>query len=305
VGIAIPEEFYREEVRCGYPVSGAMKQVWAAQLRLYGVFRAVCEAHGIRHFIAYGNLLGAVRHRGFVPWDDDVDVFLFREDYEKLCAVAQSAFRPPCFFQNDRTEPGSHIAFSKLRDSNTTAVLDFEAPSRYEFNQGIALDIFPLDNAPEGPGALMRYRRRIAFLKKWTGTWARMFDAGRIRFGRRFWYVLLPPVLLVRGIIRLLRIPNLPCRLLERAMQSCNGRETSCLCMAGLGQVTPYPKACFAETVMLPFEFLEVPAPVGYEEILNREYGDWHRFVRGAAGGSMHEGVTYDTERPYTEYLRE
>ena len=74
--------------------------------------------------------------------------------------------------------------------------------------------------------------------------------------------------------------------------------------MLGLGEVKPYPRECFLETVMLPYEFLEVPAPAGYFQMLEIDYGDWHKFVRGAAGGNMHEGMTFDTERPYTEYLK-
>lgn len=303
MGMKIPEEFYREEVRCDYTISADMKKVWAAELEIYSVFKDVCDRHGIRYFFSYGNLLGAARHQGFVPWDDDIDVFVSRKDYEKLCAIAKDAFSEPYFFQNDHTEPGSHIAFGKLRNSNTTAILDFEAPSRYRYNQGIALDIFPLDNVPDDPEELAAFTKKIVFYKKMTQKWARMFDSRRITFGRKFMYVTLPLLWIPKGIIRLLRIPNIFCRKFEKVMQSYNDRETKCVAMLGLGEVKPYPRECFDETVMLPYEFLEVPVPAGYVQMLDIDYGNWHVFVRGAAGGCMHEGITYDTERSYREYL--
>ncbi len=305
MAITIPEEFFKEEVRCDYLVTEEMKRVWAAEFDLYGVFRDVCEKYGIRHYWAYGNLLGAARHKGFIPWDDDIDVFVSRADYEKLCAVASEAFSAPYFFQNDHTEPGSHIAFGKLRNSSTTAILDFEAPSRYRYNQGIFLDIFPLDNVPDDPEELAAFTKKIVRLKKLTSKWARMFDSTQIYFGRKFMNITKPFILAAKAVIKLCKIPNIPCRMLEKAMQTYNGTDTKCVCMLGLGEVKPYPRHCFDDIVMLPYEFIEVPAPIGYLEMLDLEYGDWHKFVRGAAGGNMHEGMTYDTERSYTEYLPE
>lgn len=301
--IEIPESFYQEEVRCDYTISTKMKKVWAEELKLYGIFQDICDKRGIHCFWAYGNLLGAARHQGFIPWDDDIDVFVSRKDYEKLCEVAAEDFETPYFFQNDRTDPGAHIAFGKLRNSMTTAILDFEAPSRYKYNQGIFLDIFPLDNVPDDPEELAIFTKEIAFWKRMTQKWARMFDARTFYFGRNWMRATIPFMLIAKGIVKLLRIPNIPCRILEKTMQRYNDQETECVCMLGLGEVKPYPRSCFDDTVMLPYEFLQVPAPVGYLKMLDIDYGNWHQFVRGAAGGNMHEGMTYDTERPYTDYL--
>ena len=84
VRFEIPESFYLEEVRCDYTISAQMKKVWAEEIKLYGLFCDVCHKHGIRHFWAYGNLLGAARHQGFIPWDDDLDIALLKKDYIRL-----------------------------------------------------------------------------------------------------------------------------------------------------------------------------------------------------------------------------
>lgn len=87
-----PKDFLQEELRCDYLVTEEMKRVWAASMDLYAVLDEVCRAHGLRYFFGCGNLLGAARHQGFIPWDDDIDIIMPREDYEKLCAIAGEAF---------------------------------------------------------------------------------------------------------------------------------------------------------------------------------------------------------------------
>ena len=179
------ENFFVEEYRCEYFVSKEMKQVWAAELDLYRVFERACRANNLTYYWAYGNLLGAARHQGFIPWDDDIDVFLFRKDYEKLCSIAKDVFKYPYFFQNEHTDPGAHIAFSKLRNCETSAILDFERPYKYLYNQGIFLDIFPIDNVPDNQNELKVLERKIKRIKYRTVRWARIFDSRKFYFGRR------------------------------------------------------------------------------------------------------------------------
>ena len=78
------EKFYQAEVIDGVYISAELKRVWAVNLDLLDVFEKFCREHGIRFFLGFGTLLGAFRHQGFVPWDDDVDILMFREDFERL-----------------------------------------------------------------------------------------------------------------------------------------------------------------------------------------------------------------------------
>ena len=86
IKLELPEGFLEEEERDGYLVSAEMKKIWAVELDLLNEFMRVCKEHDIRWFADGGTILGAIRHNGMIPWDDDIDVCMYREDYEKLCS---------------------------------------------------------------------------------------------------------------------------------------------------------------------------------------------------------------------------
>ena len=79
-----------EEVLCGFKVSSERKKVWQTELEMVKLFKNICEANNLKYFASGGTLIGAVRHNGFIPWDDDIDLMMPREDYEKFLDIAQN-----------------------------------------------------------------------------------------------------------------------------------------------------------------------------------------------------------------------
>lgn len=151
----LPKDFLKEETRCEFFVDEKRKKLWTIGLDLLIEFDRVCKKHGLKYFLIGGSLLGAIRHNGFIPWDDDIDVGMLRCDYEKFLTLAYE-FENPYFLQTPYTDEGYYFSFAKLRNSNTAAISN---AFRYEnFNQGVFLDIFPLDNC-KLEDALSRYNK--------------------------------------------------------------------------------------------------------------------------------------------------
>ena len=140
--------FFKEEERCGFLVTEKRKKVWAVGMELLEQFDRVCKKHGLRYFVYYGTLLGAVRHQGYIPWDDDIDVVMFRDDYERFQLIASEEFTEPYFFQNSYTDCVLW-PFSKIRDSRTTAI-ERRFTNLRDFHHGIFMDVFPLDSVSDG-----------------------------------------------------------------------------------------------------------------------------------------------------------
>lgn len=122
----------------------------------------VCKELGCTYFLAYGTLLGAVRHDGFIPWDDDIDIWMFRKDFEKFVAKAQDVLKDNYFLQNALTDKYydlPHIA-CKVRNDNTTLIEEWDK----KYHQGGFIDIFPLDYVGDDPQAFHKLKKKCAFI---------------------------------------------------------------------------------------------------------------------------------------------
>ena len=134
------------------------RQIWATEQEILDVIHQVCAEHGLRYSLAYGTLIGAVRHKGFIPWDDDIDLMMPREDYEKLLAVWDQSAPKGYILQNTRTDSDFTQNFTKIRKDHT-AFLQDEAERTKHYHKGIFVDIFPGDRVPSG-----KIGRRIQYI---------------------------------------------------------------------------------------------------------------------------------------------
>ena len=130
-----PENFFQDEYRNGFLVPQMMKRAWAAKLELLQIIIDICNKYDLTYFAEYGTLLGAIRHKGFIPWDDDVDIALKRPDYNKLIRVLPSelpngiALAGP-YAQTDKLFlPTCHLGWVELVADGQGGVMAAEAPS--------------------------------------------------------------------------------------------------------------------------------------------------------------------------------
>ncbi|MBQ8291219.1 MAG: LicD family protein [Clostridia bacterium] len=133
-----------------------LKELQACQLDILKELTRVCEKNGITFFLVYGTCLGAVRHKGFIPWDDDIDVGMTVADFEKLKAC-KDEFQEKYFLQTRETDAGYGLMIGRLRNSETTLI---EADESYrDMNHGVFIDIYPFFNCPTKKFA----RKRMVF----------------------------------------------------------------------------------------------------------------------------------------------
>lgn len=154
-------------------------------LRILKAFDKTCREHGLRYYLEDGTLLGAVRHGGFIPWDDDVDIMMPRPDYERLIRHSREWLPEPYEFVCFENDPKYPLQFGKVQDASTTLI---ERPHLYYLG-GAYIDIFPIDGVPDTEKEQQRHDRRYHRLKSLLYlTWRDPYKHGR---GPASWYPLL------------------------------------------------------------------------------------------------------------------
>ena len=134
-----------------------MQQLHLTQIEIMEVIDTFCQQHGIPYSLYAGSLLGAVRHRGFIPWDDDLDICMLRRDYERFIDLWQKSPPAGYLLQNKENAPNFGQSFTKIRKDHTTFLQAEKDIGK--FHNGIFVDIFPMDRLPRG-----RMARKIFFL---------------------------------------------------------------------------------------------------------------------------------------------
>ena len=144
--------------------NGEMDQLHTKMLELLHEFDRICDKLSIEYIAIGGTLLGAIRHDGFIPWDDDIDVALKRNDYEKLLKFAPNELGKNFFLQTIYSDPGTTTQQAKLRLNNTLFVESYAKKAK--MHQGIFLDIFPLDALPDDEKTNTKFCRKCAILEQ-------------------------------------------------------------------------------------------------------------------------------------------
>ena len=138
-----------------------LRKLQLTELEILREIKRVCLENGIHFFLCSGTFLGAVRHQGFIPWDDDLDIGMLREDYERFCRLAPEKLSPDFCLQNWHTDSAYALPFGKVRKRNTLLV---ERKSIQLEENGIYVDVFPFDFAPASLSEQRRLARKLVSL---------------------------------------------------------------------------------------------------------------------------------------------
>lgn len=285
------------EERNGYLVSSKMKRVWAVQLDLLSKLLEICKKYNLRIFAAGGTMLGTVRDHGYIPWDDDIDMMMPRKDYMKLIEIGEKEFTHPYFLQSGYNEDKFPQLHLKLRNSETTAIRPLEIFC--DFNQGIFIDIFALDSIPESEKTL---NELVAQRETTYNSFIRPYA-----YGRRLYKTLGDTINYIKSMFYFshhsYRKSYIWAESLFSQFDWNKSGKVACLNMI----VYPLKKLIrkkewYQDVVLLPFENIMMPVPAKYDEILSARYGD---YMKPAKAPSLHGTIVFDTERPYTEVIKE
>ena len=139
-----------------------LRRAQLCMLHILKKVHEICTKHNIKYWLDFGTLLGAIRHDGFIPWDDDLDISMMREDYEKWNKIAQKELGEEFFWQTEETEPDYHLFFGKVR-LNQTLWLESPLINSAIKHTGIYIDIFPVDFVPKNKVFLSFYQKIYGF----------------------------------------------------------------------------------------------------------------------------------------------
>lgn len=251
------------------PIEGAILQalslpeIQEIELEILDEIHTVCQKLGIQYLLAYGSLLGAMRHKGFIPWDDDMDISMLRADYEVLVARFNEACSSDRFKLLIARDGVSNLPYAKVVDVTTQVAMSFVKECYWT---GIWVDIFPLDfvNSSETPLLL---REKALFYR-------RVFASSIPSPNRPLLQNL---ALKAASVLSGRENPVDLAVKLDECAQSHTTSETPYLCdIVGWPESPRVYKREWLDPVTVPFESREYFAPTGFEEILELDYGDWH-----------------------------
>ena len=230
-------------------------------------FHQFCTDHNIKYSLAAGTLIGAVRHKGFIPWDDDIDVYLLRDEYNKLISIYPQVYQDKFSLITMERDSGWHRPSGKLCDNRTVVVECVR--NKYE-GGGIGIDVFPVDDVPDDPSEWMRYEKKRRFLRN-------VLAIKTIKYSRKRSIGKSIVLLLSRLLLWPFSFSFLA-GIMDKYAQRNNGKGYNHVyenCLGVYNSRHPWLKQDMEQVIDADFEGRTVKIMQGYDDYLTTVYGDY------------------------------
>lgn len=256
----------------------------------------VCDTHHIPYYLSSGTLLGAVRHKGFIPWDDDIDIEIPIHDYRRFLEIAQAELGDGYFVQNYMTDPNYNFAYTRIRKNNTTFMDPYHAS--YQIHHGVWIDIFPL--VAVNPGKPLSMKRKILSLSNFIQIQDKI-DSHKEEFQK-----MLGPA----GMALMKTFSSLPMKTRQKIHTKLlnivfDADPDKCSHRANVwGNITTvFPKEVYeGEPGKVEFEGVLLNAPHDYIRYLEIKYGDYMKLPPENERTGHGKNIIIDLQNSYEKY---
>ncbi|MCR4611727.1 MAG: LicD family protein [Lachnospiraceae bacterium] len=291
--------YFKEETRCGFTIPEFMKHAWASQLELLSKVDKICKENDIKYFANWGTVLGAVRHGGYIPWDDDIDLCMLRTDVERFCEVVNNY--DDILVQNCYNSPDHGFHANRVMNSTMFTVERDVYKDYFGFPFPVGLDIFNLDYVPRDKSLekelvdTLQVCASAAHAREWLDE----HGPNDIEYGQQFAEYKVAVEWLEKncGMKFSQEYPSLQeIAILREEVSALYTTDDADFVteMQCLGSNAAYyiPKEVYEDAIFLPFENMSIPVPIGYNKILAMKYGNDYMMPKNVAAG--HEYPFYN-----------
>ena len=227
----------------------------------------ICRKNSINYYLDSGTLLGAVRHQGFIPWDDDIDVGMFRKDYEKFKSILNEELNNKYLFQNYESDSNFGFVFGKLRIKNTKYTEQISKKTKAK--DGIFIDIFPFDNACDDEKKHEKNFKKVVIF--------RMMLLLKQRYIINTSSLIKKIEKLILRILSIFVTKKFIIKKINKIINLYNYETTKCICNFSTAyfKKNRYDRDWFSDIAILKFEDKEFLCPKNYDEYLKYLYNDY------------------------------
>ncbi|MBR6381134.1 MAG: LicD family protein [Lachnospiraceae bacterium] len=275
------KSFFQGETICDFYVPPMMKRVWAGQLDMLQVIDTLCRAAGIRYYAAYGTLLGAVRHHGFIPWDDDIDLWMFRDDLMRFAELAEQIL-PQYGLEliTPYNEPDYNNPIFGVFNGRHTDLSEERLSKYYGCPFSMRIDLFALDNLPEDEELIMEKFR----LSKEAWELAEIWEDPLVSSAQKQLRLRILTEAVGYELIEEIPVKQQLSMLCDLVTASDGLDESEYVANVQAFRYNPktrFRREWFGEPVYLEFEGRKIPAPADYDAVLRMIYKDYMTPVKG------------------------